>query len=230
MIFFVLNFLGQPLTVGAITDETVLTQRISSHDADVIELRLDALGAGTSVLEFAKAHSESIPLLITARDPIEGGFNNLTQEQRYEYLEALLPYAKAIDVELVNIEKYRPFIRKAKAKGIKVILSNHDFVGFDHMATIEVLAQAQAEGADVAKAAVTLKDPVDLTLFESLLADLEESSFSLMGMGCYGPVSRILAAQHGSVLNYGYLGNQPTAPGQWPSPLLKQVLTHSPSL
>ena len=98
------------------------------------------------------------------------------------------------------------------------------------MATIDTLARAQASGADVAKVAVTVIDPVDLTLFESLLADMSGSPFSLMGMGPYGPVSRVLAAQHGSLLNYGYLGSEPTAPGQWPARLLKEVLAATPPI
>jgi 3-dehydroquinate dehydratase-1 len=46
-----------------------------------------------------------------------------------------------------------------------------------------------------------------------------------MGMGVLAPVSRLLCAQCGSVLNYGFLGETPTAPGQWDSALLKQAIS-----
>ena len=181
------------------------------------------------MLNFAKRHHSTIPLLITARDPAEGGLNALPFAERLGLLRSLIPFASAVDVELNNVDQYSPFLDEVRKGGIKIVLSNHNFKSFDHVATIEALTQSRTLGADVAKAAVTLKDPVDLTLFESLLASRGEAPFSLMGMGPYGPTSRLLAAQHGSLLNYGYLGAEPTAPGQWPAPLLKQVLTHCPS-
>jgi 3-dehydroquinate dehydratase-1 len=45
-----------------------------------------------------------------------------------------------------------------------------------------------------------------------------------MGMGPLAPVSRLLCAQCGSVLNYGFLGETATAPGQWDSALLKTAI------
>ena len=225
-----LTFTSHPLTAGAITDEKALTQTFSLKSADLIELRLDALGVGVAVVNFAQQHFQEIPLLITARDPHEGGLNSLELPEREELLYSLLPFASAIDVELANIASYQNLLSEARHKGVKVVLSSHNFTCFDHMATIEALAQAQTQGADVAKAAVTLKDPLDLTLFESLLADMSDAPFSLMGMGPYGPASRVLAAQHGSVLNYGYLGAEATAPGQWPAPLLKEVIANCPAI
>jgi 3-dehydroquinate dehydratase len=41
-----------------------------------------------------------------------------------------------------------------------------------------------------------------------------------MGMGAYGKVSRLVLAQAGSCLNYGYLGTA-NASGQWPVSVLK---------
>ena len=224
-----LTFSSQPLAVGAIADEKAIVEKFDKSSIDLIELRLDSLGASESVTDFAKYHAEKdVPILITARDPKEGGQNALSFEERLQLLRSLAPYASAIDVELQNVDSFDAFLQEQRDNGTKIILSSHDFETFDHMATIEAFNQARAWGADVAKVAVTLLDPVDLTLFESLLADLNDVPFSLMGMGTYGPASRLLAAQHGSLLNYGYLGSEPTAPGQWPGPLLKQVLAHCP--
>jgi 3-dehydroquinate dehydratase len=44
-----------------------------------------------------------------------------------------------------------------------------------------------------------------------------------MGMGRFGKISRLLLAQTGSVLNYGYL-DRPNASGQWEAVLLKKRL------
>ncbi|GHC44659.1 3-dehydroquinate dehydratase [Roseibacillus persicicus] len=230
MVFPVLSFSSHPLTVGAITDAKALAGNFGTESADLVELRLDALGSGQAVIDFAQRHHGQIPLLITARTPEEGGANQLAFEKRLELLQILLPYAAAVDVEVAQAEAYSDFLGEARANGTKVVLSSHDFVGFDHVATLERLSLAQSAGADVAKAAVTLRDPVDLTLFESLVAGLGEVPFSLMGMGAYGPISRILAAQHGSLLNYGFLGDEPTAPGQWPARLLKEVIANTPAI
>jgi 3-dehydroquinate dehydratase-1 len=51
-----------------------------------------------------------------------------------------------------------------------------------------------------------------------------------MGMGRFAAVSRLLCAQCGSVLNYGFLGTTPTAPGQWPAAQLKNLLSQLPPL
>ena len=47
-----------------------------------------------------------------------------------------------------------------------------------------------------------------------------------MGMGVLAPVSRLLCAQSGSLLNYGYIGQTLTAPGQWDSLRLKQAIAN----
>jgi len=225
-----LTFSSAPLTVGAITDSSALSSDFDSSSCDLIELRLDALGAETDVTDFCLRHHGKIPLLMTARDPKEGGLGTLTHQERITLLETTLPYASAIDIEIANYEIFQDLITQAQKDNIALVSSSHDFKSFDHVTTIEKIAKAQDAGAQVAKAAVTLQDAVDLTLFESLAADLSGTRFSLMGMGFYGPASRILAAQHGSILNYGYLGDEPTAPGQWPAKLLKDALSFAPQI
>lgn len=223
-------FPSKPLTVGAITDDKALALDFDESSCEVIELRLDALGAGPDLLAFCERHHDKLPLLMTARDPAEGGTNERSFSERLALLEAVLPFASAIDIEFANHLQFEGFITKANERGVALVLSSHNFESFDHIATIEMLANSHAAGAQIAKAAVTLKDAVDLTLFESLALDLAGTQFSLMGMGFYGPASRILAAQHCSILNYGYLGDQPTAPGQWPAKLLKEAIAICPSI
>jgi 3-dehydroquinate dehydratase I len=45
-----------------------------------------------------------------------------------------------------------------------------------------------------------------------------------MGMGPLAAASRVRCALAGSVLNYGYLGEAPTAPGQWPAAKLRAAI------
>ncbi|MNL80502.1 3-dehydroquinate dehydratase [compost metagenome] len=70
------------------------------------------------------------------------------------------------------------------------------------------------------KAAARLATPSDI----ARLADFQLADHGLhiatMGMGPLAPVSRLLCAQSGSVLNYGFIGETPTAPGQWSADFL----------
>lgn len=230
----VFSFLSKPSVVGAITDSNALLSDFDSADCDCIELRLDRLGNGAEVIAFCERHQSRLPLLLTARDSAQGGLGEHTALQREALLRSLLSYASAIDVEFSNFERFSSLLSEARRSYIAIVGSSHDFEGFDETETHRMIQAAQAAGTTVAKAAVMLRDARDFARFEALSSQLTGSQFSLMGMGPYGPASRLLAAQHGSLLNYGYLGEQATAPGQWPAALLKQVIAatppfHSPS-
>ena len=83
-------------------------------------------------------------------------------------------------------------------------------------------------GADIAKCAFTLEAPSD---FQRIAEALEDAPLplSIMGMGTLAPASRLFATHLGSILNYGYLGESATAPGQWPANLLREAISYSES-
>ena len=60
----------------------------------------------------------------------------------------------------------------------------------------------------------------DLGRLLALFANRPPLPLSVMGMGPYGKMSRLLFARVGSVLNYGYL-HRPNASGQWEARVLK---------
>ena len=117
-------------------------------------------------------------------------------------------------------------VQAAKAAGVLLIASNHDF---EKTPPLEVLlereAAARAAGADVVKFAFRLNCVDDMMVGVELLRRAT-GPMAVMGMGALGPVSRLLYAQQGSCLVYGYLGNTPTAPGQWSAELFRQSLQH----
>ena len=75
--------------------------------------------------------------------------------------------------------------------------------------------------ADIFKIAALAANPSDVATLLALLAKPAPIPLSVMGMGRFGRVSRLLFAQAGSVLNYGYL-DKPNASGQWEATLLKK--------
>ena len=91
---------GRPLLVGVIASLADLRFALALREpADLFELRLDCLCDVVSQLE-RKLSILSAPIIITARDPREGGANNLSLNKRRELLLRFLLRAKYIDLEL----------------------------------------------------------------------------------------------------------------------------------
>ena len=207
------------LTVGAIAEPSALhlsAQEIE-RDCEVVELRLDSLGWEDGVVAFAARCP--VPVLVTARGPAEGGQNALTVAQRKEGYAALMAEAAAVDVEFRDFEVMELVLAEAKQKGCVIVGSFHDF-----SATPEkVILEAQASPlATVTKLACLTRDLEELDRLLRHASGLPCGA--VMGMGPLGSASRPLFATAGSLLNYGYLGDAPTAPGQWPAGLLKQAI------
>ena len=221
---------GVRLTVGSFGDATGLKNAMAGpvHSAcDVVEIRLDILAAeGLEPDRCLWAHLEGLPLLFTARRKEEGGALGAPPEQRGQWLRACLDDAAAVDIEVASLEEMRETRELLAERGIPLIASFHDFHALPSGEELaHRLESARSAGAAVFKAAAKLTTPGDVAkLAEFQLAD-HGMPKALMGMGALAPVSRLLCAQYGSVLNYGYLGQTPTAPGQWSAARLKDAIT-----
>jgi len=187
---------------------------------DFFEIRIDSfIGREEHLLR--QLPKLKLPLIVTVRDHAEGGACPLTNAKRREYYGRFLPYAAMVDVELRSASSLGDVISNAQKRGIKIILSYHNFQKTPKLQALSQLAdKARRAGADIFKVAVTISSPADfatLLLFQAKA----KMPLSVMGMGSYGKISRLVFAQSGSALNYGYLGSA-QVPGQWPALLLKQ--------
>lgn len=194
---------------------------------DIAEIRLDLLAAepGGEAAEPWRHLRGRIPLLFTARRGEEGGALALTETARADMLAGVLDDACLIDIEVASIPAMAGLIAELGKRRLPWIASWHDFEKLPETPVLEdAAARALASGAAAFKAAARLRDPADL----ARLADFQLADHGLpaatMGMGPLAPVSRLLCAQCGSVLNYGYLGETPTAPGQWDAGSLRQAI------
>ena len=191
---------------------------------DLAEIRLDLLEA-EGALSGARpwAQLAGFPLLFTARRGDEGGAGDLDAARRMELLEAVLDEAALVDVELVSAGEMAAVLDRMKASGIPWIASWHDFEGRpDSFARIPRMAEEAARaGAACFKAAVRLHGEGDVERLGDLFSTAGDLPLSLMGMGPLAKASRLACAAAGSVLNYGYLGDAPTAPGQCSAAELK---------
>jgi 3-dehydroquinate dehydratase-1 len=218
-----------PLVVGSLGDATALaaaTPESLALECDIAEVRLDLIHA-----EFARdgsslwQHLLAFPLLFTARCKAEGSPIDLDAATRESMLRATLPAATMIDIEARSEPEMRALISEAVSEGIAWIASYHDFGGMPPAQKLTARAViAREAGAAVFKAAVRLRTADDLRELANFQMGDTGIALSTMGMGVLAPVSRLLCAQAGSVLNYGYVGDHATAPGQWSAKRLRDAI------
>lgn len=189
-------------------------RRVRPGALDLLELRVDHFADDPAPLLKAAA-ALSLPAIVTVRHPSEGGKNALGFARRRELYAQFLPSAAAIDVELRSIRALAGVAKDARACGAVLIVSFHDFRATPSVSRLrEIIHRSVAAGADVVKIATRADTCGDLQRLLGLFATKFPQPLSVMAMGRFGKVSRLLFAQAGSVLNYGYLGTA-NASGQW---------------
>jgi 3-dehydroquinate dehydratase I len=194
--------------------------RLDSRSLDYFEIRVDSF-AGREEEVLRQLPGLKLPLIVTVRHPLEGGAQSLSSAKRRECYKKFLPHATLVDIELRSVKSLVDVIANVQEKKKGIILSYHNFHRTPSLKQLRDLAgAARKAGADVFKVAVAVSTPGDVA---TLLAFQQSQNMplSLMGMGKYGKISRLLFAQAGSVLNYGFLGKAQVS-GQWPAVLLKK--------
>ena len=204
----------ESLIVGAIASPKSFNSCVG--ECDLVELRMDSLELNDSLKSYMNKCDK--PLLVTARGPLEGGQNNLSIEERRQLYLEMIPFAAAIDIELISHKELAGVIEEAKENGVVVIGSFHNF---DETPSLDALRTKIGESADVHKFATKVNEESDLDIHRELLK--LDSPLSVMGMGTLGADARPEMIQRGSLLNYGYLGDTPTAPHQWPVAKLRSL-------
>jgi 3-dehydroquinate dehydratase I len=197
--------------------------KIRPGEVDFLEIRVDNFAADPAAL-LPVLPRLRIPLIVTVRHPVEGGAHGLSFPQRRDLYARFLPFAAFLDVELRSLEKLAGTIEAARRAGVGIIASNHHFHTTPSASNLQgAIRRAHAAGADICKLAALADRPAALGLLLGTLSRRQPVPMSVMGMGRFGKVSRLLLAQAGSVLNYGYL-DRPNASGQWEACLLKKRL------
>lgn len=196
---------------------------LENGSVDLLEIRLDLLLADESALP-GKLADFSTPLLLTVRSPQEGGKGPTEIADRLALYRLHLPDVAVIDLELASAAQGGALIAEAKAAGVAVVLSHHDFDSTPSIEDLETGTQRAADvGADLFKIASTTHSAAELTRLITWLEAPHPLPRAAMGMGRLGKISRPLLAQLGSQLNYGYLDTA-IVPGQWPASELQQLL------
>jgi 3-dehydroquinate dehydratase I len=200
---------GTPQIVGVIFLRTDLQRALRMRKpADLFELRLDAL---VRSIDAVKATIERLPapLILTARDPREGGANDLSLSRRRALFLEFLPRAAFVDVELRSARSLAPVLQSAGALNLRTIISFHDFRTTPPASRLdEIVSRARSLGADLVKIATRTDTPAQL---ETLLGFFERQRKTgdvvAMGIGKLGRASRLELARRGCLLNYAHLGS-----------------------
>lgn len=215
-----------PNVVGVIDSPRALeiAMTLKPEDLDLLELRVDTF-AEENLKLLSDVSRLPHPLIVTVRHPEEGGANALPAERRRTLFNEFLPHAELIDVELRSMEALTDVMASARASDVGIIHSYHDFQTCPPEARLFGIARrALLAQADIFKLAVQTNSPTDLAHLLTFLSRQKRIHISLMGMGPFGKVSRLVFAQAGSVLNYGYL-DKPQVKGQWSALELKERIT-----
>lgn len=212
---------------GTLKDLGQTTHETAEKACDIAEIRLDLLlASGVEPSPLHWRHLEGFPLLFTARRKDEGGALELADEARSRLLFAVLDEAALVDIEVASIGAMGGLIAAMNSKGLPWIASFHDFEKLPDDARLRSAARdAKMSGAVAFKLAARLKTPGDAARLADFQLEDHGILVATMGMGPLAPVSRLLCAQCGSVLNYGFLGETTTAPGQWQAALLGQAIS-----
>ncbi len=202
---------------------------VCSFEPDAIEWRVDKFEAvldTDAVLSALRALRETIgniPLIFTCRVIDEGGFQEITTEDRLRLNHAVIAagLVDLIDTEMSNGETMVAEVKAACQKaGCALILSYHNFDETpDETFILDRLVMAGKLGADVAKVAVMPKSYKDvLTLLSATYTARTERldiPIITMSMGGEGAITRIAGGLFGSDLTFA-IGNASSAPGQIP--------------
>lgn len=196
---------------------------------DTLEWRVDKFDAVRDTQAVSKALGAlretigNIPLIFTCRIIDEGGFQEISPDDRLRVNEAVIAsgLVDLVDTELSNGEAMVGEVRQACLKTeTRLILSYHNFEKTPEADFItDRLCAAQKLGGDVAKVAVMPKNYRDvLTLLGATYTartELLEIPVITMAMGTEGAITRIAGGLFGSDLTFA-IGKASSAPGQIP--------------
>lgn len=210
--------LGRTNTVGVIASKEDLKIALRNPDiADIFELRIDCFvsSKGAEAL-----HRLGKPMIVTVRDANEGGKRpDWTVETRKALYRKHMKYATLVDVEASTAMKLKEIIDEAKSQGRGVIMSLHVFDGVWRTQLVEyALRLCRDMNGDIFKIAIQLMEFPEFNEFLVHIDNIAPRMFPVqlapMAIGKYGKVSRLLFAENGSPLVYGYLA-EARVPGQW---------------
>ena len=164
------------------------------------ELRVDMLRPSALKAAASFPDKAGLPVILTCRRKSDGGAYTGTEERRKEILKNLSegPFAY-VDME---VDLNFPSLEYAlMARGVDIIRSMHDFTGIPR--DIPELAKVVSSCGQIPKIAVNLSTRADYDEFVRIAGLLSAIPRKiLIGMGKFGPQTRVHYRDLGSMLTY----------------------------
>ncbi|MFE8045655.1 type I 3-dehydroquinate dehydratase [Brenneria goodwinii] len=212
-------------------------QYYKDFDFDILEWRIDHFDDVEnieSVIDAARQLRSIIhdkPILFTFRTAKEGGEKEISPDDYISLNQKIVDsgLVDMIDLELFTGDQWvSATIEHAHAKGVKVIMSNHDFHKTPPKEEIiKRLRKMQELGADIPKIALMPQSKNDVvTLLAATLEMYEKHAdrpIITMSMAKPGIISRLSGEVFGSAATFGAL-KKASAPGQIGIQDLRSVL------
>jgi len=213
--------------VGGIRDAAV--KKAIKDGADLFEVRIDTFKKrdAASLDEAMKRlralnRRARLGVILTVRSVSEGGRFHIPGPERAAIFDSLMAYADIVDIELGSAGIIKSVVDSAHGRGIKVIVSHHDFKGTPGTPELRrIIRKARRAGGDIVKIAAAAKDREDLQRLASLLSG--SNDLIVIAMGRAGAASRVFFPVLGSLITYGSVTSR-TAPGQPTLKVLKREL------
>ena len=206
------------------TQEAIKKIKMAEKVADLLEIRLDSM---SSFMLDSIIGQMKLPILITYRDPEEGGFRKeIKDTERVRVLkEAIELGAEYVDIELEMPEQLREQILKKKGN-TEIIISKHFFEPVPEKLLFEYAEKIFESGADIAKLIGYAETWKDNLIFLRLVEEFNKKGHKLISfaMGPYGGPSRIMSPILGAPWTYAALTKgEKAAPGQIEASSLRQI-------
>lgn len=219
-----------PVTAVTRDEITDTARRFAALPAEMVEWRVDffagyerEIPAVTKELKEILGNKE---LITTIRTTNEGGESN---GDRFPYPETICKILSEGKTDYIDVEIHRgkeivsAVVEEAKANGVKVIGSYHNFEKTPSEEELTaILEEARELGVDIGKAACMpagtdeeqWEDVMQLlSATEKMSAAYPEFPLITMSMGKAGEMSRLYGGLYGSTVSFGYAGKA-SAPGQ----------------
>ncbi|MDR2494616.1 MAG: type I 3-dehydroquinate dehydratase [Spirochaetaceae bacterium] len=187
------------------------------REVDMVELRADCLEPDERLLIRRFPEQAGIPVILTIRRDADGGFFTGGEASRMSLLSKGLAFADANprhNFAYVDVEEYFnvPSLEEAaRAFGTRVIRSYHNRHGVDADLAGRIRSLCRV-GDELVKVAVTPRTTEDvLRIFKAGWETMDMEKI-LIGMGCMGVPTRILAEQMGSQISYTSVKGEPDLP------------------
>ncbi|MBF0433334.1 MAG: type I 3-dehydroquinate dehydratase [Fibrobacteria bacterium] len=211
----------------------------SVHAAGILEFRADTFPQA-KIPKIAEKFSEymqktypELLTIFTIRLPKDGGQWEGVSEERWPVVDKVLEQGHMhwFDIEIEEILKLpKTIFDKIKIQQKKLVLSHHNFSqGYTINEYQDILAKMELSQPDIIKFAVTAQTELEIGYLLEFSQDLVKNYplSCAVSIGPYGVLSRIASPLVGAPLSYGYLGGEPTVPGQISVQKLKICLTEA---